>query len=399
LFHKLTRGEIDHYLQVRAGQGFNVIQAVALAEKDGLRTPNAYGRLPLLDLDPMRPDLGGEYSYWAHVDWAVRRAAELGLFVALLPTWGDKYNLKWGDGPEVFTPENAGAYGEWLGARYRDDWNVIWMLGGDRPLESDAHVAVIDAMAAGLRRGDGGAHLMTFHPMGVHSSVDEVAGRAYIDFHTVQSGHGVEGYDSWRLVRRTGQAEPKPFMDAEPRYEDHPACFRPDFGYIWNAEDVRQNAYWDILEGTCGHTYGNHSIWVFNTTVQDYWPYRWEQVLHHPGAEQMRHLKALRLSRPYFELRAAPELLAGASADDDAAMAHQAAARGESYAYIYSPLGQPIRADLARLAARPMRAAWFDPRSGAEAVLAIVPPRETLFVPPTAGKGCDWVLVLDVMPE
>jgi hypothetical protein len=124
LFHKLTRGEIDHYLQVRAGQGFNVIQAVALAEKDGLRTPNAYGRLPLLDLDPMRPDLGGEYSYWAHVDWAVRRAAELGLFVALLPTWGDKYNLKWGDGPEVFTPENAGAYGEWLGARYRDDWNV-----------------------------------------------------------------------------------------------------------------------------------------------------------------------------------------------------------------------------------------------------------------------------------
>ena len=40
------------------------------------------------------------------------------------------------------------------------------------------------------------------------------------------------------------------------------------------------------------------------------------ELLRHPGAGQMRHLKALRLSRPFFELRAAPELVA----DDPAAM-------------------------------------------------------------------------------
>ncbi|MHB1317112.1 MAG: putative collagen-binding domain-containing protein [Anaerolineae bacterium] len=80
-------------------------------------------------------------------------------------------------------------------------------------------------------------------------------------------------------------------------------------------------------------------------------------------------------------------------------MAHQAAARGDEYGYIYSPLGQPIRARLDSLANRALRASWFDPRTGEETVFAIVPPRETLFVPPTSGKGCDWVLALDVVPE
>ena len=40
-----------------------------------------------------------------------RKANSLGLYVGLLPTWGDKWNKKWGVGPEIFTPANAEAYG------------------------------------------------------------------------------------------------------------------------------------------------------------------------------------------------------------------------------------------------------------------------------------------------
>jgi hypothetical protein len=72
---------------------------------------------------------------------------------------------KWGVGPEVFTPENARAYGRFLGRRYRDR-PVVWILGGDRSPEAPGHLAVVRAMAEGLREGDGGAHLMTYHPMG-----------------------------------------------------------------------------------------------------------------------------------------------------------------------------------------------------------------------------------------
>jgi hypothetical protein len=40
----------------------------------------------------------------------IDKAASLGLYTALLPTWGDKWNKKWGKGPEIFTPENAAVY-------------------------------------------------------------------------------------------------------------------------------------------------------------------------------------------------------------------------------------------------------------------------------------------------
>src|SRR5687768_17810389 len=42
LFHRLTREEAEKYLKNRADKGFTVIQAVALAELDGLRDPNPY---------------------------------------------------------------------------------------------------------------------------------------------------------------------------------------------------------------------------------------------------------------------------------------------------------------------------------------------------------------------
>ncbi|MFW6287984.1 MAG: DUF4038 domain-containing protein [bacterium] len=116
LFHKLNREQAETYLKNRASKGFNVIQAVALAEHDGIRTGNAYGKKPLLknesgDYDPSIPDLMGDYNYWDHVDYVVEMADTLGIYIALLPTWGDKYNLKWGVGPVIFTADNAEMYG------------------------------------------------------------------------------------------------------------------------------------------------------------------------------------------------------------------------------------------------------------------------------------------------
>src|SRR5690554_5474871 len=86
IFHKLNRMEVDEYLTNRAKRRFNVIQSVALAECDGLRTANRYGRYPLLqndqgEYDPTSPDLTGEYHYWDHVDYVIDKAHELGLYI------------------------------------------------------------------------------------------------------------------------------------------------------------------------------------------------------------------------------------------------------------------------------------------------------------------------------
>ncbi|MCX8107979.1 MAG: DUF4038 domain-containing protein, partial [Verrucomicrobiae bacterium] len=224
LFHRLNREEVCRYLDNRAGLGFTVVQAVALAELDGLNAPNAYGHRPLLNNDPASPDVkdGPENDYWDHVDFVVQEANKRGIYVGLLPTWGDKWNKKWGVGPEIFTPENARVYGEWLGRRYRTA-GVIWILGGDRPVESDSHKEIIRAMARGLRAGDGGNHLITLHPTGGQSSAQFFHNEDWLDFNMRQNGHVAEytgRYDQTRVDY--DRMPPKPVLDGEPIYEDHP---------------------------------------------------------------------------------------------------------------------------------------------------------------------------------
>ena len=127
LFHRLNREEAEKYLQNRADKGFTVIQAVALAEIDGLHDPNPYGETPLENDDPTKP----REAYFQHVDFIIKKAEQLGLYVAFLPTWGDKvFKDQWGAGPEIFTVDNARVYGNWLAKRYKNQKNIIWVLGG-----------------------------------------------------------------------------------------------------------------------------------------------------------------------------------------------------------------------------------------------------------------------------
>lgn len=90
LFHRLNREEATHYLEQRARHGYTLIQAVALAELDGLNDPNPYGHRPLKDNDPLQP----VPAYWEHVDFIVKKANSLGLYIGFLPTWGDKWNKR-----------------------------------------------------------------------------------------------------------------------------------------------------------------------------------------------------------------------------------------------------------------------------------------------------------------
>ena len=174
LFHRLNREEADLYLRNRAAKGFTVIQAVALSENDGLRTPNAYGERPLVENDPRRPN----ERYFAHVDWVVERAAELGLTVALLPTWGDKWHSRQNEpGPKVFhDAATARDYVRFVGRRYGSR-PVIFVLGGDRNVETPEDLAITRAFAEGLKETAPKA-LVTYHPRGPGSLVGRPPPRA-----------------------------------------------------------------------------------------------------------------------------------------------------------------------------------------------------------------------------
>ena len=399
LFHRLTREEAEFYLQTRAAQGFTVIEAVVLAEH-GYDVPNPYGDLPLQDNDPLRPVEG----YFQHVDWIVRRANALGMVVGMLPTWGDKWNVGWGAGPEIFTPENARAYGQYVGRRYADD-NVLWILGGDRAVETEAQRAVIEAMAAGLAEGDGGVHLKTFHPPGGHSSSEYFPNAPWLDFHQWQSGHSRNVANYGLIAQDYARLPIKPVMDGEPAYEDHPADFD------WNVDgatarhgymddyDVRKTAYWALFAGSFGHTYGCHDVWQFLDTSR--FPAvtvartPWREALQLPGANQVRYVRALIESRPF--LTRIPDqslLLSDASTGTD----HVQATRDSdgTYAFVYSASGQAFTLDLSQLTGDTLRAWWYDPRTGTASALGEFSRTETHeFQPPTSGEGQDWILVVD----
>ncbi|HIZ20458.1 MAG TPA: DUF4038 domain-containing protein [Firmicutes bacterium] len=292
MLQRLSREEIIEYLGIRSTQGFNAVQVSAVSELDGLRRPNREGELPFIDGDPAKPN----EKYFALVAFLLREAARRGMVVTLLPTWGDKFNQKWGIGPEVFTPENAFSYGCWLGTFAGHFDNLIWMLGGDRPIENERHRAIIDAMAEGLRRGEGTAgkkHLMTYHPCGEASSADFLKGCGYLDFHSVQSGHAFGGWNSHHFVERTLKADNKPCLDAECFYEDFPADFCLDWGYRWTAADIRRRIYSNLVSGSLGHTYGHQSVWRFQEERDKEYPYRWKEALHRPMALQVKHVNKL----------------------------------------------------------------------------------------------------------
>jgi hypothetical protein len=400
LFHRLTREDAERYLQNRASLRFTVIQAVVLAEFDGLGTPNAYGERPLTDNDPTKPNDG----YFRHVDWIVERANALGLYVGMLPTWGDKWNKKWGEGPEIFTPENAEIYGEWIGRRYKDA-GLVWILGGDRPIETDQHRAIIRAMARGLRRGDGGAHLITLHPTGGRGSAEAFHDDAWLDFNMRQNGHSLEYTGRYDQTRADYDRTPvKPVLDGEPIYEDHPVAFDPKKQGHSVSADVRRPLYWDLFSGAFGHTYGHHAVWQFWTP--DRKPVNdpllpWTEAITQPGATQMQHGRALIESRPFLTRIPDPTIVVTGrvpTSQPGAGRYFIASTRDEAgtYAFVYAPAGRPFDVRMDAIAGAVVKAWWFNPRTGEATAIGTFDRSATrTFTPPDRGEMIDWVLVLD----
>ncbi len=400
LFHRLTREEALHYLDKRAEQGFNVVQAVALAELDGLHTPNAYGHTPLTSVRPLAVD----EAYFAHVDYLVKEAGLRGIYVALLPTWGDKlFRSSWGVGPEIFDAALAYEFGHWIGSRYRHQSHIIWVIGGDRNPRSDADdVTVWRQMAEGIAAGCGGHEhtLMTFHPQPAQpgGSSNWFHHDEWLDFNMHQTGHCPD-QPTYRKISHDYNLVPvKPVLDGEPLYEDHPNCFRAhELGHSI-PEDIRRIMYWNVFAGAFGQTYGCHAVWQMYDQGRDpiNAPLRpWHVAVDLPMAWQVQHLKNLMLSRPFLTRIPAADMVVTQQQDDESYVIATRDSSG-SYAMVYFPTGKTVDLDLSAMSSAALNATWYDLRTGA-AFPAGRWLRSSVVeaVPPTSGKGHDWVLVID----
>jgi hypothetical protein len=262
-------------------------------------------------------------------------------------------------------------------------------------------------MARGLRKGDQGAHLITFHPRGGSGSAEVFHDEAWLDFNMRQNGHQAEYSGSYGNTLKDYQRKPvKPVMDGEPLYEEHPLSFNPSRLGHSVAADVRRPLYWDLFNGAFGHTYGHHSVWQMFDPGKKRNPVNgpllpWQEALHQPGATQMVHGKNLMLSRPFLTRIPDPSLLIAAvpatSVPGEGRYRFAATRDAEgSYAMVYVPAGRTFSVNTSLLKARKLKAWWFDPRTGKAKHAGTFDNSGMLtFTSPLPGEALDWVLVLD----
>ncbi|MBS5523111.1 MAG: family 78 glycoside hydrolase catalytic domain [Clostridiales bacterium] len=423
MFHKLTRSQIDLYLQNRAEKGFNVIQTVAVHH---LPAVNAYGNRAFWDDKVTSPDVSKAdgNGYWPLIDWTIERARQLGIYIALLPHWGNV--------SDRLTISEMESYVRFLIGRYKNAQNVIWLAGGD--IRGDLRPGYWRAMGRLLKKY-GQGQLISYHPFGRTSSLDFFAGEEWLDFHMFQSGHRTYsqvsldcwddtasgpyyGEDNWRYVRDAQkQVQIKPILDGEPSYEHIPQGLHLASEPFWTPMQVRRYGWWSVLAGAAGFTYGHNSIMQFYTGAEEgafCVCYPWQDAIHAPAAAAAAHMarvmreifsevtgKALRMGvepSAYVSSVCGPceNLLAGASAWKEEQRAERilAFAAGD-YLLCYTYEGKEVTLKLPKN--EELRAWWLDPASGIRSYIGHKNTSDALlhFTPPQGDfDHSDWLLIV-----
>ena len=402
LFSALNLDEARKYLTTRAQQGFNVIQAVGYFETDCRERPADMGQWVMHDLDPAKPnDL-----YFDHVDTVMNIAESLGLHIGFVPTWGHLVSPMWAGGDALFTAEKARIYGEYLGERFGDRKNLVWINGGDRPAGTDTELEIWRNLALGIRSTETIRHLMTFHTYGCHCSSDFVHNETWLDMNMQQSGHlrMLDRVDR-RIAKSLALRPAKPVLDGEICYEDLPIGFRPANGRF-GAWDVRVAAYRSVFSGGCGVTYGTAATWQFYGAR---YPVNfscipsmdWKQAMHLPGAIHVVHLRRLMERFSDKSLHPCGPVSGDSDCDSNTACTLRDGTPGQADAqcmltYIpVVPNHYPF--DLTQMASNEICATYFDPRSGQSEPAGVYRRDKQIELKSLPDHGRDWVVIFEAL--
>jgi len=388
IFQRLDHKELDEYLKDRASKGFTVIQAYVLRGLEARHPDGAsslLGEKPLIDRDPTKPN----EAFFKNVDYVINRANEMGLVMGLVVSKSWHVNKH----PEhVFNVENAHVFGKFLGKRYKDN-AVIWYVGGDSPPGEDR--AIWLAMVKGLKEGSGGTQLVSYHGQGHTSSSIWFHNEDWLDFNSIQSGHGWATKTYEFVAKDYSLSPPKPTVDMEPPYENHPTGKTPRI----DSHQVRKGAYWAMLAGAAGHGYGALDLFYLYKENDGPFPHNgfheWRKAKAYEGSRQVGFMRRLFELRPWYKMVPdQSDITSGQGEGED----HIQAARAEDNSFLiaYLPHGRPVGIDLAKISGKLVNAHWFDPRQGTWQEIGSYDNSGTReFTPPSAGDKADWILVLD----
>lgn len=308
-------------------------------------------------------------------DSFIRKAADYGLYIGVAPFWSGAVKQE--------SPERLRKFGKWLGARYADDDNIVWLTVGEASL-AGLKESQVEALVKGIKEGDTGKKLVTVH-MGVPVPGTSVAGYDFVDFHSWQTGQSErsklkKGQTVWSVMEDDWRrSPPKPTIVIEANYEGK--------GPYTSSWVVRRTAYFTVFGGAFGHTYGAAPLHDGKGV---------EKCLRYEGGAQMGILGRLLLKFPATSRIPAQEMIT--DGQSDSYDSHVQASRDAvgRYALVYVADGHPFALDLSTMSESSMQTYWVDPRNGSVRKGGVATRgKKVQFDPPgETAEGNDWVLML-----
>jgi hypothetical protein len=372
--------EVDQYLQNRRDKGFNAVMVNLIEHRYAKEPPrNEAGEAPFLT--------PGDFStpsekYFAHADWVIRKAGEYGIQVLLAPIYLGYVGTDEGWIEELLKlePEKCLAYGRYLGKRYKDVDNIIWVMGGDRKPETA--LERVDLIALGIREFDH-RHLFTAHGNSVPSTPEQYGAGGWLE---INSSYNCDAVHQ-RLFSDYNHQPILPTFLIESCYEGE---------HNSSEVQIRRQAYWSVLCGGFGHVFGNNPIWHYNGPTLYPFKGTWQQAMDLPGSVSMTHWGRLFRSRSWYDLipDQKHEVVTGGLGEFEGTD-YLAAGRTTdgSTVIAYLPTRRTITVDMSKLSGANAQGWWFDPRTGQSTMAGSLPTNGMQeFTPPAEG---DWVLVLD----
>lgn len=368
----LNEADVQLYLENRAEKGFNAL-IVNLIEHHFNGPLNRQGEHPFTDpLDLSTPN----DRYFDYADWVLQKAADLGFVVLLAPMYLGYKNPAdtegWYHEARMSGSNRCYRYGRYLGQRYADYKNIIWMMGGDR--NPDGVQDEINSLLTGIKQSDKHS-LFTAH----HHPDDSMPARygwgGWLDLNGTYSYQILQR----KLLMDYNQKPTMPFILMETSYEgEHNA----------SAVQIRRQAYWANLCGATGQFLGNRPIWLFDPG--------WSDAIDGQGSRDMVHVKTLFSSRPWYNLIPDQQhkIVTGGLGEFNGTDYLAAALTSDGAALIaYMPTARTITIDLSKMSSAQVRGWWFNPRTGESTPAGDYPTNGPVHLTPP-GEG-DWAIVLD----
>jgi hypothetical protein len=400
LFTELSNSDVETYLADRASRGYNTLW-IALADNVYQSNPpkNFYGNVPFDGADFTDEDS----TYWAHVDYLLQRTQAYGISAWVSPAFvgltssGGYLNSYLDSSDAVMT-----AYGAWLGNRYKNFPNIVWVLGGDCDPTISGLYQKIDDLGSGIRSTD------PVHPITLEAARYTTQGSAPGGGYSSLEAFPVAGLPvpAWLTVNWVYNTEPTIVSGANRNYTRSP-FLPPILGEDWYEDEnnmtefqVRQEGYEAILAGAyLGRIFGNDSIWSFNVTKwENPNPPSWQSQLSSVGSTAQESLGELFRSRKHWML--VPDLnntVLTAGQQSGATLALAASTSDGQCIIAYISAGQTVTINLSKISDSSAQAWWFNPQTAAATYVgAYATTASQTFTPP---DGNDWVLVVDAASE